>query len=532
MTPLTQILLVLLSSGLLSVAYLDSDYFLLTWVAFVPLLFAIEQATLKRTYLLGLLMGICTYANGMYWIVDFAQLSKGFTITKSFLLATLFWLYCGQLVALASVLYKWLKKHTKITPLLLFPVTFTVFISKYPMLFSMHLGNSQTSFTLALQGIEISGVYGLDVVICLVNMLVFQLCLSLFYSKRSMQIGSTKALLVSYSLVILWFSFGVFQYSKWNERQQRWNSTKVGIVQTNETPSLNKRAAYPGYSYSYPPEMEMTERLSNAGAEIIIWPETQSKQYLDQKSVRKAFSSRMQEMGSSLLFHDIQNHKNPRTGKVQTQSSKAILINEFGKQSSVYQKIKRIPFGEYLPLTSQGTLINRWLKDFFGEFFKELRPGSEHQAMKIPQFNIVPLICYETIFPSFVGNAVKKSAQSLGTTNASVLVALSNDGWFGSTHQPFQHVLPSALRAVENRIPLVHVANNGPSIVVMPTGEITFVSDFQQAAAYIVDVAHPSSTELSFYSRFPMVFERLLQTALLLCLLMALASILKSRRKK
>lgn len=64
-------------------------------------------------------------------------------------------------------------------------------------------------------------------------------------------------------------------------------------------------------------------------------------------------------------------------------------------------------------------------------------------------------------------------------TQGTVLIGLSSNGWFGDTVQPYQHVNASILRAVENRLPFVHVLNNGPSVVVLPNGRVVFQSQFR-----------------------------------------------------
>ena len=119
-------------------------------------------------------------------------------------------------------------------------------------------------------------------------------------------------------------------------------------------------------------------------------------------------------------------------------------------------------------------------------------------------FNIIPLICYETMFPTFVGKAVSEALTNDQT--GGLLVGLSSDGWFGLTHQPYQHVNNSILRAVENRLPLVHVLNNGPSIVVMPNGNVIFTTDAHQTGGFIVDVPYGEKSRGSFFSHHPLLF--------------------------
>jgi apolipoprotein N-acyltransferase len=117
-------------------------------------------------------------------------------------------------------------------------------------------------------------------------------------------------------------------------------------------------------------------------------------------------------------------------------------------------------------------------------FTTSLQRGTEHAAFNLGALTVIPLICYETLFPSFVQSAVPPQTQ--GT----VLIGLSNNGWFGDTVQPFQHVNASILRAVENRVPFVHVLNNGPSIVALPNGRIIFESTAREAGGYLVEVPY------------------------------------------
>jgi apolipoprotein N-acyltransferase len=146
----------------------------------------------------------------------------------------------------------------------------------------------------------------------------------------------------------------------------------------------------------------------------------------------------------------------------------------------------------------------------------ELAKGDSHQVFLHNKVNIIPLICYETTFPAFVGQAVGEAAAKKNPSVGNLLVGLSNDGWFGFTQQPYQHIMASALRAVENRLPLVHAANNGPSIVVTPSGRVIFTSDFQKKGGYLVDVPISNKASGSFYSRHPNLFTYALYVALAL----------------
>lgn len=517
-----KLLLALLSGFLLSLAFLEHDYFYCAWFGFIPLLLATDKTTLIQSYLLGLITGLTMFTTSAYWIVDFIVLSKDYGVQSGFLLAGLYWFYSAHSIALAIVLFNGLRQNSRVHELLLFPLILVIFFSTFPMLFSIRLGDTQVNFHIALQAIEFVGVQGLDFIILLFNILIYRILVNAFSVNPKDNQQSKLPLLVSTLLIGSWFLYGTISYSSWQTKIATWDTLKVGIVQMNEIPKLGDRVQYPGYSQAYPPEMEMTERLSSAGAEIIIWPEAQSKKYLNNHTVKRAYQQNMNQLNKDLIFQDFEHIRDPISGDIIEKYNTAIMINGNGEQVGSYQKMKRIPFGEYVPVFEKGSTSSKWIENFFGDFSSGLSKGEEHQVFKHSKINIIPLICYETTFPEFVAEAVQHTLAQRNLAVGTLLVGLSNDGWFGSTHLPYQHVMPSVLRAVENRLPLVHVANNGPSIVVIPDGSVIFTSAFQQSAGYVVDIPHSSAEQGSFYSRHPSLFNNIIKFIFVLTLLAAL----------
>ena len=86
-------LLAIISGLVLSIPCLDYDYFYFAWVGFVPLLYALENQSLRSSYFYGLLAGLTTMASATYWMSDFIVLSKNYSGYRAILLAMVFWLY-------------------------------------------------------------------------------------------------------------------------------------------------------------------------------------------------------------------------------------------------------------------------------------------------------------------------------------------------------------------------------------------------------------------------------------------------------
>ena len=534
-------LLSALSGILLSIPFLSPQHYGLSWIGFIPLLIAIEKSTgLFRIYYLGAITGLTFSISVSYWMIDFLMLSKGYGIILSTVFSVIFWLYCAQLFGFITLLFEAIKQRINVHEYFLFPLIVVSVFSIYPMIFTAHLGESQSQFLVAIQAIEFVGVYGLDAIIALTNIVIFRLVLPYLlaehspthqkrYSQNKWPLGIALLLLIS------WFYYGWSSNLAWESKIQQWNTVRIGLVQPNETPSLKKQTLYSGYSRSLPPEMAMTQRLASIGAEIVIWPEAKYKAYLDQPQIAEAYRYQINALNTRLIFQDIEQTQNALNPLVKQQYNTAVMLSEQGEMIGHYQKMKRIAFGEYVPFASDIPVLKRWVEGFFGSFLNEMEKGESHQvfsseltnnAVKNNAFNIVPLICYETIFPEFVAEAVASALRKVPNTD--LLVALSSDGWFGSTHQPYQHTNASILRAVENRLPLVHVLNNGPSIVAMPNGTIIFKTKANQAGGYIIDVPYEKDSQGSFFSHYPHLF---IYSVYGLILFIGLCCCLKVRKK-
>ena len=146
----------------------------------------------------------------------------------------------------------------------------------------------------------------------------------------------------------------------------------------------------------------------------------------------------------------------PTPGMVRAYNS-IYVIDHDGATLSVYDKLHLVPFGEYLPfqdfLERLGLMQLTKVK---GGYI----PGTERKPIPIPRAPaFLPLICYEIVFP---GEAVPSGERPAW------LVNLTNDGWFGQSSGPYQHLQQARVRAIEEGLPLVRAANTGVSAVIDP----------------------------------------------------------------
>ena len=152
----------------------------------------------------------------------------------------------------------------------------------------------------------------------------------------------------------------------------------------------------------------------------------------------------------------VKNHI-PQTKPNQPLNSVFILTPE-GDIASRYDKAHLVPFGEYIPF--KGWLPFPKLVTTFPDF----KAGPGLTSIQLPVVgNISPLICYEIIFP---GKVVSDDT----TKRPNLLINLTNDAWFGKSAGPYQHLEHARLRAIEEGIPLIRVANTGISASYDPFG--------------------------------------------------------------
>jgi apolipoprotein N-acyltransferase len=148
-------------------------------------------------------------------------------------------------------------------------------------------------------------------------------------------------------------------------------------------------------------------------------------------------------------------------GKLQVYNS-LVVFGAGGRFEGLYDKIHLVPFGEYLPFGEPLEALGlRALVGQRGGF--ATGPGPRPLVRPAGLLPMVVLICYEAVFPASVIQGQERPAFLLNVTN---------DGWFGQSTGPYQHFHQSRLRAVEEGLPMIRVANNGVSGVIDGKGRI------------------------------------------------------------
>ena len=218
------------------------------------------------------------------------------------------------------------------------------------------------------------------------------------------------------------------------------------------------------------------------GADLTIWPETAVPYMLEYApsvarmvtdgSKGRPVAAGLQREEGGLFFNSLR------------------VLEGDGEEVARYDKHHLVPFGEYVPF---GDLAYRW----FGITAFAAQAGSTYSAGPGPALLdlgplglVLPLICYEAVFPRLANAAPAR---------ADWMLQITNDAWFGIHTGPFQHFDQARLRAVEQGLPLIRVANTGVTAVIDARGRVVQALPFGEAG--LLDASLPAALPLTPYAR-------------------------------
>ena len=200
--------------------------------------------------------------------------------------------------------------------------------------------------------------------------------------------------------------------------------------------------------------------------DLIVWPESAvpvafRAAHPAAEKFRAGVANRLFASSIPMLIGAIDFRLDPRNRAVGVTNS-ALYFSGDGRLRYKYDKIHRVPFGEYVPFRA-------WLPESLVrriDMNRDLLPGVNVEPVPLGERVRAGIaICYEGIFSYLT--------REFALRGANVLVVLSNDAWYPASSEPEQHLANAVARAVETGLAMVRCGNNGGSLVVTPRGEIT-----------------------------------------------------------
>ena len=493
----------------------------LCWVALAPLLVALLDGRVHRVRdgaLLGYLCGFIWYLGTCYWIFETMHLYGGLPEPVAAGILLLFCLYLGLYHAVFGAAVALLRRRGagRQATLLLAPVVWVAVellrarVTGFPWDL---LGVAQVDNPVLRRLAPWTGVYGMSLVIAGVNalwLLRVQVRDRRWVRPALAVVGT--AVVAGYAVLALRPGrrpeAGPLAQATLLQENLLVGDAAAGQPAESETellrefarlsrqPAAQLLAGMPGVGSTR--VLERPRRLMVDPAEVragglegayersdlVVWPESPAPFREGEGEFRAALSGLAREMHAPVIVGNI--GLEPVEGRQELRNSASFVLPD-GRFAGRYDKMHLVPFGEYVPF--------KRLFFFAGSLLAEvgqLDPGTRRSLFVLPNGHSAGVfICYESIF----GDEVREFAKM----GAEVLVNISDDGWYGDTSAPWQHLNMVRMRAIESHRWVVRATNTGVTATIDPEGHV--VASAPRHVRTAVRVPFRWETDETFYVR-------------------------------
>lgn len=464
------------AGALLSLSMPPYGLFPLLWVCFPVLVWALRGATcLRQAFAIGWVFSFGFLTCSLYWIaasmfVDLAHFWWAVPLAVAGLPA-LFAIYYGLAATIAARIGVQHLAGALTVALCWFlaDVARSALFTGFPWNI---FGYAWTNALPVLQLTSLIGIHGLGLLTLIAAVMPAALAPGSKGGRRAV------------ALIVLFFVLA----AGWG--YDRLQTTQVGAV-----PGVRLRLVQPNIpqsqkwrmdarAYGFQSLLDLTAQPAAEPPTHIFWPETASTYYLAEDDYHRKAIAAVIPSAASVMTGVIRRNL---TEDRQTEFYNSLVaVDGLGRLVAGYDKAHLVPFGEFMPLRAYLPLNALAAGD--ADF--KAGPGARSlRVLGLPAFS--PLICYESIF---------SGAVAAPDDRPEFLLNITNDGWYGDTIGPHQHLAIAGVRAIEEGLPLVRVANTGISAVFDPLGRV--IKELGLNKTGIIDAALPTYLPLTFFASF------------------------------
>lgn len=482
----------------------------LCWIALVPFLVALlrtepdgQPVSLPKAALLGYLCGILWYIGNCNWIYQTMHQYGGLPGPVAFLILILFSLYLGLYHALFAVLVVLVRRSS-------FDIRGALLVSPFAWV-AVELARARiTRFPWDLLGYtQIDNLF-------IVGMASFGGVMLISFS-----IAAVNAAIVPFFLRTGWprvmapviavaFALGLqLSHSDPTLKPVRSRSDRkiavmmqenieVGAVGRESDPlslgqeldQFSAASLHPGVANKSPEGVVMWGPITESRQpDFIIWPEAPSHFMSSDPAFRAevgqlAISANAPVIAGSL---GVDRSEIPARGYYEYDS--ASIFNSSGQYVGRYDKIHLVPWGEYIPYKQFFSFADK-LTEGVGDMDR----GSQRTVFSLDGHRVGVFVCYESIF----GDEIRQ----FSLNGAEVLVNISDDGWYGDSGAPWQHLNMVRMRAVENRRWILRSTNTGITTAIDPRGQIAFEAPRHVRGAFAFPFEYVPAKSGSRYMKY------------------------------
>lgn len=455
----------------------------LSFVTLAPLLSVSRSLSDRQAFAVGWFCGAVFYMIAWRWVLPTIARFEDISLLAAGPFFALFVIYHALQIGLFAAI----GARISLSDSLLAPAgvagAWVILESCFPRVIGWHLGDALAPATLLRQMADLGGVYLLSLFIVFVNSLIA----TAVVPGTSSVLHRTLKLSLALGLTACAVFYGVGAASREPEPQ----ASEIEIVVIQGVVASGREDLTATNEAAWEKHRDLTlaaSRPEDFAPDLIIWPETSLRAYLRHESV---YSRRLNDLtfsvGSPLLIGSLDFE--PRSRR---EFNSAFLFSPYVEPHrpagmQIYRKRRLLPFGEAVP---------SWLPwQTTGDFVAAEETGPS--TLKLPSGDafaseFAPSICFEAIFTGAFNKAV--------AAGASFLVNITDDGWFGDSDEPYQHLNATILRAVETRRWLVRASNSGISAFVDPQGAV--VATTMLGSPRVLSHAIKTSSVITPYVRY------------------------------
>jgi len=483
-------LLAIISGGLQVVIFPIPNWNFLCWIALAPLLIALldaasrtsgrSMAALGRGFLLAWISGVIFYAGSCYWVYHVMQYYGGLDPAVATGVLVLFCLYVGLVHGLFGAVLTWIAARPvwgQRGLILAAPFVWigAEFFRARIIGFPWDLLGTVLVDNIPLSRIaSVTGVYGLSFEIMLMNAAL----VAILYGRRKRRV-----LMLAAAILII----GIVETGSYLEPPPAIPTGTARLVQPNI--SLDQQWDAQSYDSTLNDLKQISIPQPGEGMpgdplpDLVIWPESPAPFFTNERRFNQALSDIATGTNAYVLAGAIGILRDGDNSKIY---NSAELVAPNGDRLARYDKIHLVPFGEYVPFKDLFSFAKKLTKEV-GDFI----PGTQRLVLPVHSYKLGTFICYESIFPDEI--------REFANQGAGLLVNISNDGWFGETGAPGQHLRMARMRAIENNRWLLRATNTGITATIDPYGRI--VQQARRNVRVAVNMPYGVVTSTTFYTR-------------------------------
>lgn len=480
--------LLLLAGGLAGLAMPPFNFWWLLFAAFPLLIWIIAEAPPRRAFFLGWLFGLGYFAVCFYWIgIAFMVDAATYLWMMPFMVGALaggMALYWG-LAAFATAL----SRQKGLARL----IAFAVFLAVAEWL----RGRLLTGFPWTAPGLAANGMGGLAQAASLIGMPGLTLLIAMwaslpallgFTGRRRGEVVAALALLALLPALWLW---GAYRLAEVEARPAEAVSLRIvqpNIAQDDKWRGDNARPIFDKMKImSQTPTAERPNGMD--GLSVVIWPESALSFPVDESPQALSELADLLPDGTALVLGALRRDPQDQAEGGERRVYNSVLgLDSAANILARYDKWRLVPGGEFLPFESiLEPLGFRKVVTVPGSF----TPGPGPRNISLPGLPLAAvLICYEAIFPHQLLDPAQRPDWIINVTN---------DGWFGESSGPYQHLAQARLRAIEQGLPLVRAANTGISAIIDAKGRVE--AELGLGAEGVIDGSLPPAISATIYAR-------------------------------